>query len=89
MNSIKQDKPDLTHFGVFPDSFREHVHILIAESYCFSLSKIISDNDKETDITGYIVEGIEQKFRNREAPKWCYGYAVKEDNPQNKQGYRG
>ncbi|MBW1616963.1 MAG: hypothetical protein JRJ49_10655 [Deltaproteobacteria bacterium] len=89
MNSIKQNKPDSTYFGVFSESFREHVHILIAEDYSFSLSKITSDNNEETDITGYITEGIEQKYNNRESPRWCSGYVVKEDNPQNKQGYRG
>lgn len=60
-------------------AFRRHCHRFLAAGYNEALHRIRTDPDEETDITGYICEGLEKWFRSH--PDECMCFYVKDDPP--------
>lgn len=82
-------EPTLTYFGVYSQSFREQIHLLIAWGYDDAKKKIRTDNELEPAITGFIAAAINDRFRSINCPSWCNYYAVKDDPPVEKEGTSG
>lgn len=68
-------------------AFRRHCHRFLAAGYNEALRRIRTDPDEETDITGYICEGLEKWFRTH--PEQSNGFFVKDDPPLPGTGKTG
>lgn len=68
-------------------AFRRHCHRFLAAGYNEALDRIRTDPDEETDITGYICEGLENWFRAH--PEESYCFFVKDDPPLPGTGKTG
>ncbi len=77
-----------TWFDQYWPSFRRDVHQLIAWGYEDAKDKILWDNE-EPDITGFIVEAIQDRLRSPSCPSWCDRYSLKENNPVPSKGRKG
>jgi hypothetical protein len=60
-------------------AFRKRCHKILEAGYAKALPRIRSGPSEETDITGYICEGIEEWLR--ENPKEAFAFYVKDDPP--------
>ena len=68
-------------------AFRRHCHRFLAIGFHEALSRILSEPDEETDITGYICEGLEAWFRHN--PQRSVGFFIKDDPPLGGNGRTG
>src|SRR5258707_4076538 len=68
-------------------AFRRHCHRFLRAGYEQALARIQNEPDEETDITGYICEGIENWFCSN--PKESFCFFVKDDPPLPGSGRTG
>lgn len=68
-------------------AFQRHCHRFLAIGYQEALTRIQSEPDEETDITGYICEALEQWFRDH--PDESYVFFIKDDPPLSGSGRTG
>jgi hypothetical protein len=87
--NLKTIRPELKYFGSFPNAFRKKVHILIYWGYREAFSRIKSDSQEETTITGYISEAINNRLRDFDCPVWCEDFSVMENRPLECEGCEG
>lgn len=85
---MKTTQPDMEYFGEYPRYFRMHAHKLIAWGYQDALCRITSNNEYETNITGFIAEAIDDRFKTN-SPTWLSHYFIKDDPPIRKEGSSG
>ena len=85
----KTTHPEIQYFGIFSNSFRKHVHLLIILGHSDASQRIRSNDEEEPSITGYIVNSINKLFRNINSPTWLKHYAVKDDPPVESEGRVG
>ena len=81
-------RPSETYFGVYRDTFRLHVHQLVAWGHEEARNRIASNNEQEPDITGYISEAIKDRLVDN-CPPWCIYYSIHEDMPVKMRGRSG
>jgi hypothetical protein len=60
-------------------AFRRHCHHFLSTGYTEALSRIRTEPNEETDITGYICEALEKWFRSH--PQQSVGFFIKDDPP--------
>lgn len=68
-------------------AFRRHCHRFLAIGYQEALSRIHSEPDEETDITGYICEALKDWFRSH--PSESIGFDIHDDPPLKQFGKTG
>lgn len=61
-------------------TYRRHAHTLLAWGYEDSRRRVL-DVHEEPDITGFIVEAIQDRFDSPSSPPWCDQIALKDDPP--------
>jgi hypothetical protein len=86
---MKSIKADAHYFYPWKDSFRARAHKLIEVGYTFARCRMKSDEHEETDITGFIVEAINDWVRGPDCFPWCKYYDVHEEAPTPKDGSSG
>jgi hypothetical protein len=87
--SSKTTQPEIDYFGVFSNSFRKHVHLLIMWGHSDAHCRIESINEEEPSITGYIASSIKNRLRDINCPSWCKYYFVQDDPPVESEGRVG
>ncbi len=79
-----------TEWRSYDQSFREDAHQLLAWGYQDARQRIAPDRE-ETEITGFIVEAIQERLHSPEIDERFDRYAMMEDNPvpgENRTGKR-
>lgn len=67
---------------VYSAGIKDHIWQLLSWGYNDSRRKVGSAEVQEPDITGFIAEAINDRFRLKEAPKWSMKYSVHENKPE-------
>lgn len=76
------NSPSSSFSHAYSASIKDHIWQLIAWGYTDSRSRVSSTAVPEPDITGFIAEAINKRFKLRNAPKWSKSYSVHENKPE-------
>ena len=85
---MKSPNPSQNIIEIFEPIFRIHAHQLIHIGYSDARPQMTCD-DKETTVTGYIAEAIQNRLSSPTQPSWYKYYNVKDDPPIPTEGRTG